>query len=67
LVEIQELDILLLIKGNNQDKGHPSGHTATGARVHPHSNTMTTIILIDSLLAAIKGGVQGLQRTGDKT
>jgi hypothetical protein len=34
---IQELNILLLIKSNMQDKGHPDAHTATGARIYPLS------------------------------
>jgi hypothetical protein len=34
---IQESDILFLIKSNSQDKGHPDGHTATGARINPLS------------------------------
>jgi hypothetical protein len=29
--QTQEPNILLLIKSNSQDKGHPDGHTAIGA------------------------------------
>lgn len=41
--------------------GAPGGHTATRARVHLVSTLRQTLVLLGSLLEAIKGGVQGFQ------
>jgi hypothetical protein len=58
---MQGQDVLPLIQDNHKDEGHSGGHAVTGAQALLPSQNMTTLVPRGSLLAAIKGRVQGLQ------
>jgi hypothetical protein len=65
-MQIQGSSVLLLVQVNRQYEGHTINHTSYRGSDSPPLHTRQTMVLLASLLEAIKGGVQGFIQGGER-